>query len=204
VGARYARKTAHADAIGFYNDYNNMTDVCTFSGGCVGTDVDMQFDAGAARIFGLEASASWTPTLAGWEWPLLGSYTLSRGEFLRAFSSQDPIFGQVASVDEIPYVPTHQLTVVAGAEHDRVGLSFSVRYVSAMREEPGVEPLARSLATGEQIYLDAAAYLKILDWLELYANIDNLTDQRVNIGHRPFGARPSSPRWLRFGLKAEY
>src|SRR5690606_15180295 len=55
AGARVSGGKSQLEAIGFYNDYENLTNICTFSGGCSDADLDRQFDAGAARIYGFEA-----------------------------------------------------------------------------------------------------------------------------------------------------
>lgn len=47
-----------AELIGFFNDYSNLTDVCTLSSGGLDSNLDRQFDAGKANVYGIEASAS--------------------------------------------------------------------------------------------------------------------------------------------------
>ncbi|RYE88534.1 MAG: TonB-dependent receptor, partial [Myxococcales bacterium] len=49
-GARYTRKDVRAEVIGFFNDYSNLTDICTASNGCTDANLDRQFDAGSVHI----------------------------------------------------------------------------------------------------------------------------------------------------------
>jgi len=200
-GARFKRGPARAEVIGFYNDYTNLTDVCTLSSGCSDADVDRQFDAGAARIYGVEAFIDYEAPLGVWTLPLALAYTLTDTEFRSDFASEDPIFGEVARGDEMPYVPRHQLSAMLGLEHARAGGAVSFNYVSAMREQAGSEPLASVLATDTQLTLDLAVRYRVLDPWELYATCRNLLDAHPVVSHRPFGARPSAPRFIQVGTK---
>jgi Fe(3+) dicitrate transport protein len=205
AGARFVIPGVRLEAIGFYNDYQNLTDVCTFSSGCEDTEVDRQFDAGKARIYGLEAFADVeAPLGAGFKAPLVIAYTLTHSEFQASFTSNDPIFGSVKKGDEMPYVPRHQLTVTPGLEHELAGGNLSFRYVSAMREEAGSEPLSESLSTDAQFTVDASAYCRPLSFLEIYVSGQNLFNEHYLVSRRPFGARPNAPRWLQLGAKLKF
>lgn len=77
-------------------------------------------------------------------------------------------------------------------------------YVSAMREEPGDEPIDEALATDEQLVLDVGAHVQLLDMLELYASVRNVLDAHHIVSRRPFGARPNAPRWVQVGTKLTF
>jgi len=203
-GLRYTAGPLRLESVGFYNDYENLTDYCTQSSGCEGAMVDTQYDAGEARIYGVEVLADHELRLREYKLPLSLAYTFTRAEFLQSFRSQDPIFGNVRKGDEIPYVPEHQLRAQVGVEHPGGGLNLAVTYVGAMREVPGTGSLDRTIATDAQFIVDAAAQAKIWGPLSLYANIQNLLDSRYIVSRRPFGARPNAPRWAHVGLKAAF
>jgi Fe(3+) dicitrate transport protein len=103
----------------------------------------------------------------------------------------------------MPYVPRHQLTVSPGIEHELAGGSASLRYVSAMREVAGAEPLSATLATDRQLTLDATAYVAPLRFLRVYVTGQNLLDDAQLVSRRPFGARPNAPRSIQVGLKLQ-
>ncbi|HMI94802.1 MAG TPA: TonB-dependent receptor [Polyangiales bacterium] len=202
AGARFVRGAARAELIGFYNDYQNLTAVCTFSSGCSDAELDQQIDAGRARIYGFEALVEHAIELgSGLALPLRAAYTLTRTELLRSFRSDDPIFGDVERGDELPYVPEHELNASAGLEHQVAGGSATVSYVAAMREQPGSEPLSQVLATDDLLSFDLNLYYRPLSYLELYANARNLLDSHDIVSRRPFGARPNAPRMLQLGVK---
>jgi Fe(3+) dicitrate transport protein len=203
-GARFTSGKARLEAIGFFNDYSNLTDNCTLSSGCVDQNLDRQFDAGKAHIYGVEAFAAHDiPLGAQLKLPISVSYTFTRATFQNDFESQDPIYGRVKKGDEIPYIPRHQLNATLAAEMERASAYASLGYVSRMREEAGSAPLSKSLVTDQQTWLDVGAQVRILGPLKLYANLRNVLNERDLVARRPFGARPNPPRWLQVGAKLE-
>lgn len=205
AGARFARGLMKLEAIGFYNDYQNMTDVCTMSSGCVDVDLDQQFDAGRARIYGVELYAGHEILLGGgFKLPGSVSYTYTRGQFLNTFDSQDPIYGRVVTGDEVPYIPENQANVTLGIEHTWGGLNASLYYIGRMREIAGSGPFEPGMTTDEQTWLDLSAFAKPLPWLNLYANLRNVTGEAYIGGRRPYGARVNAPRWFQVGVKAQF
>ena len=204
AGGRFSKGPAHLELIGFFNDYSNLTDVCTISSGCVDQNLDRQFDAGKAHIYGVEALAAHDiPIGESLKLPISVSYTFTRAQFENDFVSQDPIYGTVTKGDDIPYVPKHQLNATLGAEIKRASAYVTFGYVSRMREEAGSEPLSKSLVTDKQTWLDTGVQVGVFGPLKLYANLRNVLNERDLVSRRPFGARPNPPRWLQVGAKIE-
>lgn len=204
-GLRWARKWARAEAIGFYNDYSNITNLCTFSNGCVGANVDRQTAGGSARIAGAEVYAeAEAPIARGWLLPFRASYTYTYTEFLTTFQSADPVFGNVRAGDEIPYVPPHQAAGSVGLEHGAWGVNVGATYVDAMRERAGQGTPAPGTLTDAYFLLDAGARYRLSRFLELYVNGRNLTNERYIASRRPYGARPGAPLWVLAGVRGEF
>lgn len=201
AGARLHGKRGRVELIGFYNDYSNMTDICTFSSGCSEVMLDRQFNAGRARIYGFEAFGSYDLALGPVTLPFTAAYTFTRAEFMRSFQSADPIYGSVEKGDELPYVPRHQLNVTAGVDSKYFGVHAALTYVAAMREQAGSAPLDQVVATDDLVNVDVGAELPFLSRLRLYANVRNLFDQSAIVSRRPYGARPNAPRWVQVGIK---
>ena len=59
AGARSSAGPKRLELIGFFNDYSNLTDICTLSSSCSEAQLDSQFSAGKAHIYGLEAYGSY-------------------------------------------------------------------------------------------------------------------------------------------------
>ncbi len=205
AGIRYSPRRFRAEVIGFYNDYRNITNICTFSTGCVVDNLDQQFDGGSARVLGVEAYAeSELEVRKGIFVPGRLSYTFTDAQFLTNFQSADPIFGDVKVGDQVPYVPTHQFVASIGVEMAKWGVNVSGTYMGRMREIAGQGEIAEGEATDEFFLLDATANVRISSWLTLYTVGRNLLDATYIVSRRPYGARPGAPRWLQIGAKAEF
>ena len=182
------------------------TDVCTLSSGCVDDNLDRQFDAGHARIYGLEAFAEDELVWGAVRFPLSLAYTLTLTEFLESFESEDPIFGNVQKGDEMPYVPKHEGRINLGLELAPIATYVSFSYISPMREEAGNTPIDQSLATDEQFAVDAGVSYDLLTPIRtrFYLQARNLLDDQSLVSRRPYGARPNAPRWVQAGAKVEF
>ncbi|MCI0574013.1 MAG: TonB-dependent receptor, partial [Myxococcaceae bacterium] len=205
AGIRYSHRKSRVELIGFFNDYSNLTSICTFSSGCNDANVDRQFDAGRAHIYGLEAYAEHElRTGFGVNFPVSFAYTLTQARFLDAFNSEDPQFGRVQAGDELPYVPMHQLAGSVGAETQTWSINAGGTFVDRMREEAGQGELREGEATDRMFVLDVSAGYRFLPKAQIYLNVRNALDSHAIVSRRPFGARPNSPRWVQLGLKWSY
>ncbi len=204
AGARYTRRRVRAEVIGFYNDYYNLTDICTESNGCSNANLDKQFDAGKARIYGAEAFLEWDVRLpkSAYTMPLRVSYTFTKTELLSNFVSADPQLGIVKSGYQLPYIPVNQLTFSAGIEREKIALNVAGTYVGQMREQASTGDNA--VFTDSYFTLDASATVPVNSWLRFYGNIRNIMDTEAIASRRPFGARPIAPRWIQVGTKIDF
>lgn len=205
-GLRYDRKHLRAEVIGFFNDYKNLTDICTFSSGCSSANLDRQFDAGAASIYGLEVFVeAKIPLQKSLSLPVRGAYTLTRTRFQNSFSAQDPFFGNVVAGDELPYIPRHQASGAIGIDAKKWGVNVNGTYVSAMREQAGGSPdrIIQDDApmTDPYFLLDLSASYKLQREITLYLSGRNLLNETYIAARRPLGARPGAPRWLQAGVQ---
>ena len=204
AGVRYTSGARRAELLGYYNDYRNLTTICTLSSGCDEQNLDAQFEAGRARIYGLEAFAEDALRFPTFRIPINASYTLTMTEFLETFASQDPIFGEVEAGDEMPYVPRHEGRASVGLDFDVAGGYVAASYVGQMREQSGSGPLDLALATDAQFTVDIGANYRPLPALQLYVQARNVFDEHYIASRRPYGARPNPPRWVQLGAQFEF
>src|SRR5690606_26098493 len=155
AGARLALEGVSAEATAFYNDYGNLSDVCSLATGCTGDEVERQFNAGNAQIHGVESSIAYEAELGGLSVPLAPDHTSTHGEFAESFTSADPIFGRVQKGDEMPYLPKHQWRASAAVEGEAGEIHLAANYVSAMREVAGAGPLSETISAQSLFTLDA-------------------------------------------------
>lgn len=205
LGARWSPRRFRAEVIGFYNDYRNITNICGFSSGCIGENIDQQYDGGRARVLGVEAYAE--SELKVWRDLVIPgrlAYTFTDARFTTDFKSPDPTFGDVKAGDRLPYVPRHQLTASVGAELPRGGVNVGATFVDHMVEVAGSGSAVSGKETDAYFLLDVSIYAKPLKWLTIYASGKNLLNNQYIVARIPQGARPGAPRWMQIGAKAEF
>jgi len=202
AGARWTRRGERLEVVGFFNDYSNLTDICTFSSGCLNENLDRQTDAGKAYIYGVEVFGEKTFRPGGGvTFPVSLSYTFTRTRLREDFHSADPQFGNVRAGDELPYVPRHQLYATAGVETAFGGLALSAFYVDTMREQAGQGEAPPGELTGALLTFDVNANWNFSRWGQLYLSARNILDEQVIVSRRPYGARPNAPRTFILGFK---
>ncbi|MFT4977402.1 MAG: Fe(3+) dicitrate transport protein, partial [Myxococcota bacterium] len=201
LGGRLSQGDLHAELVGFGNDYRNITGTCTLSGGCVGEQLDQQFNGGAVWVYGVEAVAGQTLLLPGdFSLPLAATYTWTESRFRTGFASAFPQFGTVEVGDSLPYSPQHQGSAQLTVQHPRfrVGVSGTAR--GGMLDEAGVWPITASDVPG-LFLLDAAGDVQLTERLQGYVTGTNLTNRDALTSWRPVGARPTPPLQVMVGLR---
>jgi Fe(3+) dicitrate transport protein len=203
AGARWSNPRMRAEAIAFFNDYQNLTSVCGGAEGCSAVGKDTQADAGRAHIWGAELYANGDvlrgPRLVV---PVALAYTYTRTKLLDAFDSSDPTLGMVKAGYELPFVPRHQLTASTAVEVPRGSLAIAATYVSAMREIAGEGPTPPERPrTDASLVVDATARVRVTSWGQAYVSVRNLFDTADIAARLPFGARPNAPRWVQVGTR---
>jgi Fe(3+) dicitrate transport protein len=202
AGARFQRGTTQLEAIGFYNDYSNLTGECGFSTGCDETLVGRQFNGGQVDVWGLELLLAHTFKVSDVRFPSKLSYTFTKSEFGTSFASENPEFGDVERGDSLPYVPEHQASLSLGVERDAWSTTVVSSYVGRMREQASQGDNA--LFTDDFLMVDVAAEHRLWDKARVYLRVDNLLGLDPIASRRPFGARPVKPLMAQVGLKVDF
>lgn len=201
-GLRAHGGETHAEVVGFFSDYQNLTGQCTLSSGCTEEQLDQQFDGGRAWVAGLEALGAHRVGLPG-RVGLAGSasYTLTRSSFRTAFVSEYPQFGAIEVGDALPYVPEHQGAVTVSADNPRGEVALTATGRSAMRDVAGQGEIPRAERIPGSLVLDASVHAHATEHVSAYLTATNVTDAVVIESFRPYGARPGAPFTLVGGVE---
>ena len=207
-GVRFSRQPVKFEAAAFYNDYDNLLGSDTLSSG--GTGEGDQFNGGAARIVGLEASAFFDLGQAvdtRLRLPVRIAYTLTDSEFRNSFESGYEPWADVNPGDEFPYLPRHQFHSSLGVE----GISWRTRletvYVARMRTVAGQGAFIDAQATDSSFVVNLSAEYDLGalggEWAgaSLFLNLRNLANNQYIVSRHPAGARPGVPRTLMGGIR---
>lgn len=200
IGARISRSKLNAQAILFFNDYQNLlgSDLAATGGGGTG---DL-FNAGQARTYGAEAQLSyyWLPSSA-FAIPFTLAYTFTNGEFESSFEATNEDWGTVQKGDHLPYLSQHQVTFNTWLEHKSFNINLSSKYLSEMRTEPGDGDIPEQLKIDGNFIVDLSANYKVSRFVTAIVNVNNITNQVYAVARRPAGLRPGLPRTFLLGVK---
>jgi Fe(3+) dicitrate transport protein len=207
AGARYydAQEGTLLELVGFLNDYQNLTGLCSFSSGCPEEQLDQQFNAGEATVYGVELAADHNFGGEDLRLPVRLAYTFTQSRFDTSFASDDPQFGDVTEGDALPYVPEHQGSLRLGVEQaGEWSFHAAGTYVSPMLESAGLFDDPDALITDAQAFVDLKGELHLFDGFTVYGKLDNALDARPIAARRPFGARPIRPFLAQIGTRFEF
>lgn len=206
AGLRWNRGELNTELVGFWNDYSNLVGTCTAStgGDC---DIGEQFEAGQARVHGIEASVAYDLGRAnGWllAVPVSAGYTYTDATFSNGFASDFEEWGAVESGDELPYLPEQALNLRVGVEAARWRVNLAGNYIDDMRTVAGQGRVPEAQRTESAFVLDLAAYYQLSTQAELFTRVENLTDETWIASRRPTGARPGMPRMTYVGVRVKF
>lgn len=205
-GLRYASAGLSAEAIGFYNDYDNLVGTCTAStgGGC---EIGDQFDGGKATVAGVEMLVDFEaprPASLPFTIPVRIAYTWTgEARFDNAFVSGFGPWGEVEAGDTLPYVPEHQLQLATDLVSGRWSTGLNANFVTQTRTEAGQGSIPASERLDSYWVVDLAGRYRLNQRFELFARIDNLLDEQYAVARRPAGLRPGKPRSAMLGFHVE-
>ena len=126
----------YREVIGFYNQYDNLAETCSLSAGenCT-TNIDVQYDAGAVDVYGIENSLSGNLQFTGasLNMPWYVTYTYTQSEFKTSFKSAFKQWGDVTAGEALPYVAEHVVSAGVSLTADRWDVSLRSTYQSEMK-----------------------------------------------------------------------
>ncbi|WP_199611151.1 TonB-dependent receptor family protein [Flocculibacter collagenilyticus] len=208
LGGRYNNGTMKAELVGFFNDFENLKESCSFStsASCANSArLDQEYNGGEVDVYGLEASFSNTVNLtSSYDLPWSVTYTHTQSEFKEPLDSTFELWGNITPGDEVPYLPDHQVTLMFGLAANNWQANMLVKYVGEMHEAAGDDVSLSGITTNAYTVVDLSASYDFGEYGSIYAKVDNLFDNVEIVSRRPYGARPSKPQQLYLGYKYRF
>ncbi len=203
LGTRVQRGNLNAQAVAFFNDYQNILGRQTLAtGDAIGAGE--LFNGGDVEVSGLELSLDYDAAKQaglGFSLPARLAYTYTGAEFGTSFESDFEPWGRVEAGDELPYLPTHQLYLGIGMEAGPWALRLAANHVDEMRTEAGSGPIPEGRGTDAFTVWNVSGGYRLMTGGELFVGVQNLTDEVYVAARRPAGARPGLPRTLLAGIR---
>ncbi len=205
LGSRYNKKSLLIDVVVFYNAYKNLLGVDLQA---VGGDGNNElFNGGRVKTNGVEFKASYDilsfKKKSKINVPITVVYTYTDATFLSDFDSDFGGWGTVSAGDKYPYLSNHQTTVIAGLEHKRFNVYTNFNYKSKMFTEPTQFENSENIIPSYYT-IDISVNYFINSSVNLFASVNNLTNQIYIVAKRPAGLRPGMPRAFYFGVRVRF
>lgn len=204
LGYRLNSGGTAAEVTGFFNDYDNLLGTDTLSSGGEGTGD--QFNGGAARIWGLEASVGHS-LRAGDKLllPLRLVYTRTQSEFLTSFETSFADWApEVEKGDEIPYIPKDQVLLGVGLESGVWSAFVDANYTSDVRTHSGSGRIPEEQLIESRWVVDLSTDYRLMERYRIFFQVRNLADEIYVAARRPAGLRPGLPRTVIAGVEITF
>ena len=132
--------------------------------------------------------------------PITFGYTFTDTEFLNSFGSDDGLWGEVQSGDELPYIAKHQFNTSISLEHAKFELNLSGRLNGAFKTEASADAVNSSNGITSNFIIDFAGKYHVSKTLSITAKMINLLDETYAVAKVPAGLRPGHPFGIYGGL----
>ena len=202
LGIRYSEGTTDIELFYFSSEYSNLAAECTnVTGASCNPDESAVFSGGAADVEGIEFSGSWILDGDGVSYPIALTYTSTDATFKN--SSESDYFGVVAAGDDLPYVPSSSMSLVAGFLTDN-GLSGNMRIID-VGSSCSIAACGTYNKINAHTIIDINIRKSLNDSMDIYAIIENISDDADIISRAPSeGARSQKPRTLKVGFSYKF
>ena len=200
LGSRFNIKGLRGELVGFYNDYSNLLGSDLAASG--GTGSLEQFNAGEVSVKGIELLLNYDLLESNntYALPITFGYTFTDTEFLNSFGSDDGLWGEVQSGDELPYIAKHQFNTSISLEHSKFELNLSGRLNGAFKTLASAEAVNDTNGIKSNFIIDFSGKYHVTKALSITAKMINLLDETYAVAKVPVGLRPGHPFGVYGGL----
>jgi len=200
LGSRFNFKGLRGEVVGFFNDYSNLlgSDLAA-SGGTGSLD---QFNAGEVSVKGVELLLNYDflQRNTSYALPITFGYTFTDTTFLNSFGSDDDLWGEVQSGDELPYIAKHQFNGSISFEHKKFELNLNGRLNGAFKTEASADSVNADNGITSNFIIDFSGKYHVSKSFSLSAKIINVLDKTYAVAKVPAGLRPGHPFGIYGGL----
>ena len=102
--------------------------------------------------------------------------------------------------DKLPYLPRHQFYASLGVRTGKWDAGVDTHWGSSMRTVAGRGPAPLLERTDAYAVLNLSSEYELSQRASLFANVQNLTNNRYIVARRPAGVRPGLPRLFMAGI----
>lgn len=187
----------------FYNDYQNLTGTCTVSSGCSGSQLDIQFNGGKAKIDGAEIKLGKNYQYKKFDFPISLNLTYLNPRFDSELTSTSPEWGlgNIKKGDPLPYVPKMISSLNFGTRWDKYYQEISLFHQSSVYDQSAATGREKIPAYG---IIDFSSQYQYSKKGQILFKWDNVLAREYAVAARPFGYRPGKPQSFQIGIQHDF
>ncbi|WP_227429983.1 TonB-dependent receptor family protein [Psychrobacter sp. I-STPA6b] len=200
LGARYTNGNNYAEAIGFYSDFDGISQGCSVNNPCSNGKTSGSEKLGnSAVIAGLELTAGTQFPMQGYTIPLSATFTHTNAELSSDYDSNK-------KGDRLTLVPENQASVRTGVEMDNGWNTYlTAKYIGSMCESVGCDRTNEPRSKTDSLFtMDVATHYPLGNGATVFGKVENIADKRAIVSRTPYGARPNMPRTFTVGFTKEF
>lgn len=204
LGSRFGIGKVRAETVLFFNDYSNLLGSDLAATGGTG-ELD-QFNAGMVDVNGLELLLNYdfSKQESITKIPLTLGYTFTNTQFKNSFGSDEDLWGEVSSGDELPYLSKHQFNLGLSVEHPKYELNLNGRFNGRFRTKAGKGRIPENELVNSNFIIDFSGKYFINKNISATTNIINLLDNVYTASRVPAGLRPGHPFGAYLGIEFKF
>jgi Fe(3+) dicitrate transport protein len=201
AGVRFSRNGLFAEAIVFYSDFSNKSELCSVATPCSNGAESGTFSTGDAVVSGLEVQLSQTLDLGSYSMPIDFSYTYSNAEI-----SKDNAVVGVFDGDELAGVPTNMASLRVALDSGDKWYHYAVaKYIDETCVSLGCNNSDDAFGKTDSLFvMDIVSRYQLNSQTTLYVKVENLLDKQEIIARTPQGARPNKPQTASVGVEYSF
>jgi len=196
AGVRFNQGSLFAEAVAFYSDFSDTTQVCSIANPCPNGAESGNYVLGESVVRGLEFQASNTFEAGSFLVPVDVTYTHTKGEI-----SKDNL--NYMDGDELADIPQNTFSVRVTLDNNDGWINYVVaKYADEMCVSVGCNRSDSRFDRTESVFVtDFVSRYEVDNNMTVYLKVENVFDQQKIVARSPHGARPNKPQTASFGVE---
>ncbi|GAB54584.1 iron complex outermembrane recepter protein [Glaciecola punicea ACAM 611] len=201
VGARYNANALFAEAIIFYSDFSDTTQICSIANPCDNGADSGSYVLGESLVSGIEFHVSNSFTYESFLIPVDFAYTYTKGEI-----SNDNTTAGLFDGDELRDIPQNVFSLRLGLDNNEGWANYVVaKYMDEMCVSVGCNRGNSEFDKTESLFVtDFISRFDVNNDMTVFLKIQNLFDEQNIVARSPHGARPNKPQTASIGLEYSF
>lgn len=201
AGLRFNQGAFFAEAVGFYSDFSDTTQLCSIANPCDNGSESGSYVLGESRVAGIEMQASHTFEVGQWLMPVELAYTYSEGEI----SADNAVTG-LQDGDKLTDIPENNFSARITLDNNNGWVNYVVaKYIDEMCVSVGCNRDNSEFSRTESLFVtDFVSRYELNNDMSVFFKLENVFDQQKIVARSPHGARPNKEQTASFGVEYSF